>query len=187
MRPSELIRITPLAKETTLGDQTQTTQNKLELLRHKSGLSAKDGRVVLMEYIEEHPPTVMNIGMGTKVRNYYRKKNASENPLLRFDDGENVLLDESDESPFLGDILPGKTVQAIDNNMFRAPVFKHGLAETDFLVIRQGKKAFLREIPAVYTVGQQQPKMEVPAPNSRKYCIIIILLLWMKGYHHHRI
>jgi transcription initiation factor TFIID subunit 1 len=151
--------VTPLLIE-------DSSQNKIEL-RHKSDLSATDGRIVLMEYIEERPLMFNNLGMGSKVRNYYRKRNTNENPLLRFEDGENVLLDETDESPFLGDIAAGRTVQALDNNLFRAPIFKHTTPETDFLVIRKGGKLYLREIPTVYTVGQLQPKMEVPTPNSR--------------------
>ncbi len=139
-------------------------------MRQKVDLSAKDGRLLLAEYIEEVPLLVSNYGMGTKIRNYYRKKNSSENPLLPFTDGENVLLDPADDSPFLGDVEPGKAVQAMDNNLFRAPMFKHVVPETDFLVVKptaQGKKAVIREIPSVYTVGQVQPKLEVPAPNSR--------------------
>lgn len=77
--------------------------------------------------------------MGMKFHNYYRKKNALENPLLRFEDGDNVLLDEEVDSPFLGDIPPGKTIQATDNNLFRAPVFKQVVPETDFLLVRSGE------------------------------------------------
>lgn len=78
------------------------------LLKRKSDLSAKEGRVVLMEYVEEHPTVIQNLGMGSKLRNFYRKRNSTENPLLKFDDGENILMDEEDPSPFiLGDIEPG--------------------------------------------------------------------------------
>eukprot|EP01117_Protostelium_nocturnum_P009171 TRINITY_DN3283_c0_g1_i5.p1 TRINITY_DN3283_c0_g1~~TRINITY_DN3283_c0_g1_i5.p1 ORF type:complete len:831 (-),score=353.96 TRINITY_DN3283_c0_g1_i5:101-2593(-) len=144
----------------------QETQKKTEI-RHKGDLNAKDGRSVLLEYIEQRPLIFNNIGMGSKLKNYYRKKNSSENPLLRFEDGDNVFLDEDDESPFLGNIPKGKTVQAVDNNMFRAPLFKHTAPETDFLLVRSGDKAYIKEIPAAYTVGQTQPKLEVPIPNSR--------------------
>lgn len=144
------------------------TQKDVSVMRHKADLSGKDKRVVLVEYVEQHPPIIMNVGMGTKVRNYYRKKNANDNPLLRHDDGENMLLERTDDSPFvLGDIEPGKTIQAIDNNLFRSPIFKHTVAETDFLIVKNGNKAYIREIPTIYTVGQIQPKMEVPAPNSK--------------------
>lgn len=74
---------------------------------------------------------------------------------------------------------PGKTVQAVDNNMFLAPIHKHPVPHTDFLLVKIGQKWYIRlvifpwkflderEVPAIYTVGQQLPKMEVYAPNSR--------------------
>jgi hypothetical protein len=34
--------------------------------------AGKDGRVVLAEYLEERPPVLSNVGMGTKILNYYR-------------------------------------------------------------------------------------------------------------------
>jgi hypothetical protein len=60
-------------------------QRNENIMKARSDLSAKEGRVVLMEYIEENPLVVSNFGMGTKVKNYYRKKNATENPLLKFE------------------------------------------------------------------------------------------------------
>lgn len=75
---------------------------------------------------------------------------------------------------------PGKTVQAVDNNIFLAPIHKHPVPNTDFLLVKIGQKWYIRlvkfswkfldekrEVPAIYTVGQQLPKMEVYAPNSR--------------------
>ena len=42
-------------------------------MRTPEDLSACDGHVMLAEYPEEHPPLVMATGMGTKVKNYYRR------------------------------------------------------------------------------------------------------------------
>ena len=39
-------------------------------------------------------------------------------------------------SPFLGTMTPGQTLQAIENNMYRAPIYEHNLPATDFIVIR---------------------------------------------------
>lgn len=39
-------------------------------------------------------------------------------------------------SPFLGSLVPGQCQQALENNMFRVPVFDHKMPETDFLIIR---------------------------------------------------
>jgi hypothetical protein len=43
------------------------------------------------------------------------------------------------------------------------------VASTDFLMCRPGKRSSwtLREIPALYVVGQIQPKTQVKTPNAR--------------------
>jgi len=41
-------------------------------------LSAREGRIVLAEYLEETPPLIMNVGMGTKLINYYRKASSTD-------------------------------------------------------------------------------------------------------------
>ena len=74
---------------------------------------------------------------------------------------------QADECPFLGEVPTGDTVQMMDNNLFRAPIVKHNAPTTDFLLVRSKNKFYIREIPAVYAVGQEQPVAEVPAPNSR--------------------
>jgi hypothetical protein len=78
------------------------------------------------------------------------------------------MLEEEDMSPFLGDIPKGTTVQAIENNLYKAPMFRHNPQPTDFLLIKTADNKFaIREIPTTYSVGQLQPLIEVPAPNSR--------------------
>ena len=42
-------------------------------MRTSEDLSACDGHVILCEYSEEYPPHLMNIGMATKIRNYYKR------------------------------------------------------------------------------------------------------------------
>eukprot|EP01119_Soliformovum_irregulare_P015805 TRINITY_DN4508_c0_g1_i1.p1 TRINITY_DN4508_c0_g1~~TRINITY_DN4508_c0_g1_i1.p1 ORF type:complete len:1471 (+),score=537.36 TRINITY_DN4508_c0_g1_i1:58-4470(+) len=167
LRPREIVKVQLIRRERAMGELSSQNNSRSEVMRHKGDLTAREGRIILAEYVEQYPLTINNVGMGTKLKNFYRRKNPSENPLLRFEDGENVLLDPTEESPFLGDIEPGKTVQAFDNNLFRAPIFKQNTSDTDFLLIRCGKRAYIREIPAAYTVGQAQPKMEVHAYNSR--------------------
>ena len=39
-------------------------------------------------------------------------------------------------SPFLGSLRPGQSLQVLENNMFRAPVYEHNMAGYDFLIIR---------------------------------------------------
>eukprot|EP01113_Clastostelium_recurvatum_P039853 TRINITY_DN6136_c0_g1_i6.p1 TRINITY_DN6136_c0_g1~~TRINITY_DN6136_c0_g1_i6.p1 ORF type:complete len:1055 (-),score=305.98 TRINITY_DN6136_c0_g1_i6:55-3219(-) len=136
-------------------------------MKHKADLSAKTGRVVLTEYIEEHPPLVQNVGMASRVRTFYRKKSPQDMPNPTYEDGDAMSLGASDESPFLGEIAPGRSVQSIVNNLYKAPIHKHDVPSTDFLLVRSGRRFIIREIDATYTAGQEQPMTEVPAPNSR--------------------
>ena len=48
-------------------------------MRTSEDLSACDGHVILCEYSEEFPPHLMNIGMATKIRNYYKRPEVCEN------------------------------------------------------------------------------------------------------------
>ncbi|KAF2070503.1 hypothetical protein CYY_008169 [Polysphondylium violaceum] len=150
--------------------------NRTETIKHKSDLSGREGRVVLVEYIEQNPPLISNVGMGMRIKNFYRKKNANDtHPLLNFEDGENILLDHNDETPFLGDIHSGTAVQGIVNNLYKAPLFKHTASGTDFLLVRSrdGKRWYVRDLGAVYTAGQTLPEVEIPAPNSRSANMVL--------------
>lgn len=71
-------------------------------------------------------------------------------------------------SPFLGTLHPGQSIQAIENNMYRAPIYEHKLPPTDFLVIRTRTGYYIREVDAFYAVGQECPLYEVPGPNSKR-------------------
>jgi transcription initiation factor TFIID subunit 1 len=44
----------------------------------------------------------------------------------------------------MGEVEPGKTVQAVDNNMFLAPIQKHSMPNTDFLLVKIGTKWYIR-------------------------------------------
>ena len=52
--------------------------------------------------------------------------------------------------------------------MYRAPIYQHKVAQTDFLVIRTRNEFSVREVDGVFTVGQECPLYEVPGPNSKK-------------------
>jgi len=158
------IKIVPVGGGSRSSSRSRKTGN---VIRTQRALTGRDSRLVLMEYMEERPPLLMNVGMGTKILNYYRKRSSTDLPSQDMEDGETVMLEQSDESPFLGDIRPGHMVQSLENNMFRAPIVQHNVPTVDFLLIRSGGKAYIREISAIYAVGQEQPAIEVPAPNSR--------------------
>lgn len=131
--------------------------------------------VLLLEYSEEYPTMMSNLGMGSKVINYYRRKTIDDDSRPKLDVGELAILLPQDKSPFsmFGHIDPGQVAPALHNGMYRAPIFKQEAKNTDFLVIRSttgvhGSKWFLRNIENLHTVGQEFPSVDVPGPHSRK-------------------
>ncbi|KAJ2558113.1 hypothetical protein EV175_000958, partial [Coemansia sp. RSA 1933] len=97
---------------------------------------------VLIEYSEEYPPVMSNVGMGSVFVNYYRKRDNQDLAFPQVDLGELFILDVADISPFLnfGNIEPGQVVPALYNNMFRAPLFQQKVKKTDFLVVKHTSK-----------------------------------------------
>ncbi|KIY51236.1 hypothetical protein FISHEDRAFT_64273 [Fistulina hepatica ATCC 64428] len=143
---------------------------------HKTGdLSLRDtSNFVLLEFSEEHPPVISSFSMGSALVNYYRKKDDNDEFVPKLDLGLPFVLEPQDDSPFkkFGNVDPGQIIPALYNNLVRAPLFRHKLTSTDFLVIRHtvkgDSKYFLREIKNLYVVGQTYPATEVPGPHSRK-------------------
>ena len=141
-----------------------------DAFKRRRDLSSRTGQLLAVESIEEEAPIILNIGMACKLINYTRRAaNGDTTTAQVWREGEDHLLEPTDESPFLGGVLPGQTVRSFDNNLYRVPVVKHEAARTDFLLVRSrdGKRFFVREMPAALVAGQQQPLKEVPAPNSR--------------------
>lgn len=169
----EFARLGVKKKKAVKGKPTQevfATSKDLTLADHYA-------TATLLEYSEEHPTVLSNFGMGNRIINYYRRKDADdmERPIPEDKVGDvNVLLPE-DKSPFsnFGFVDPGETVRAIHNEMYRAPIFKHNTKSTDFLVIRSttglhGTTWHVRNIDNLFVVGQQFPSMEIPGPHSRR-------------------
>lgn len=146
-----------------------------ELLKSTKNISLRDTcQYVLLEYSEEYPLILQNKGMASMIYNYYRKKDEKDAYAPKMPNGAAYILEHVDSSPFFcfGEILPGQSIQAIYNNLFRAPIFKHPVPQTDFVLVRntfKGKtKYYIREIPNIYVVGQCFPIQEIPPPSSRK-------------------
>ncbi|KAK7307374.1 hypothetical protein VNO77_40380 [Canavalia gladiata] len=141
--------------------------------KKKSDLSVKDGHVFLMEYCEERPLLLSNVGMGARLCTYYQKSSPDDQSgsLLRNMDsslGHIISLDPADKSPFLGDLKPGCSQSSLETNMYRAPIFAHKVPLTDYLLVRSSKgKLSLRRIDKINVVGQQEPLMEVLSPGSK--------------------
>ncbi|KAL9680493.1 hypothetical protein QQ045_018372 [Rhodiola kirilowii] len=140
--------------------------------KKKADLSAKDGHIFLMEYCEERPLLLGNAGMGARLCTYYQKSAPNDQTALTLKNsnktlGSLIVLDPADKSPFLGEIKPGCYQSSLETNMYRAPVFPHKVASTDYLLIRSAKgRLSIRRIDRVDAVGQQEPHMEVMSPGE---------------------
>ncbi|KAI6202978.1 Transcription initiation factor TFIID subunit 1 [Aphelenchoides besseyi] len=138
-------------------------------MRSLRDLTSKDGKMLLIEYSEEHPPFMSQPGMSSKIRNYYKRKTQNEpEPSCEF--GETAF---TSSSPFLGNLEPGQCLQALENNMFRAPIYRHATPETDFILIRSADGFYLRECPILFVAGQECPLLEVPSPNSKRASVFV--------------
>ncbi|XP_042461128.1 transcription initiation factor TFIID subunit 1-like isoform X1 [Zingiber officinale] len=141
--------------------------------KKKSELSVKDGHIFLLEYCEERPLLLGNVGMGARFCTYYQKTSPGDQTASSLRNGNNGLgtllpLDPADKSPFLGDIGQGCSQSCLETNMYRAPIFPHKLSSTDFLLVRSAKGMLsLRRIDKLYVVGQQEPHMEVMSPGTK--------------------
>ncbi|KAI0383513.1 hypothetical protein F5Y04DRAFT_269818 [Hypomontagnella monticulosa] len=148
-----------------------------EIFKTTKDLSLNDNSAaILFEYCEEFPIMMSNFGMGSRVINYYRRKDRNdEDKVPKLDIGEGHPLLPEDRSPFsiFGTVEPGETVPTLHNEMYRAPIFKHQPRSNDFLLgftttAAEGPKFYLRNIDHIYTVGQTFPSLEVPGPHARK-------------------
>lgn len=159
-----------LSKEISLKAQAREEERQVSgggdvfFMREPDDLSGRDGDLVLVEFSEEHPLIMNECGMCSKVINYYKRKASKDQgpPPHKYGD---VVYPHT--SPFLGVLSQGQCVQAVENNLFRCPIFEHKIQETDFLVIRTRHSFSIREVDALFVAGQQCPLYEVPAPNSR--------------------
>ncbi|XP_060811264.1 transcription initiation factor TFIID subunit 1 isoform X1 [Bombus pascuorum] len=134
-------------------------------MRTPEDLTGKDGELVLIEFSEEHPPLMNQVGMCSKVKNYYKRKAGKDQGPQKYKYGETAY---AHTSPFLGILTPGQSIQAVENNMYRAPIYEHKIPETDFLVIRTRQQYYIREMDALFVAGQECPLYEVPGPNSKR-------------------
>lgn len=148
-----------------------------DVFKTAKDLSISDNSTaVLFEYCEPRPRVLNNFGMGSKLINYYRRKDAKDDEQQPKQElGEFRPLLPEDRSPFalFGTVDPGETVPTLHNEMYRAPVFKHAPKSSDFLIVRnttgmEGSNWYLHKIDHMHVVGQTFPSVEVPGPHSRK-------------------
>ncbi|KAL4466822.1 hypothetical protein ABPG74_010419 [Tetrahymena malaccensis] len=225
----------------------EISEEKVESYNHfksKRNLSLKKDVVIMMEYIEEDPLVLQNIGMNSKIfryayhnrifkkiendskkqetlnqinqqsqlqqqanesmdfdKNYktigqfqsYMHRKQQEGQLVDFEKelqkfkqyiqdylgelGRVVFYDDNDKTNLFGqldDQEEGKEslgITVLENHLFKAPIFKQRLPETDFLLVRQQENDkcnyYLRPIEYVYVVGQIEPSKSIYRPRSR--------------------
>ncbi|KAL8817226.1 MAG: hypothetical protein Q9223_003907 [Gallowayella weberi] len=136
---------------------------------------ADNSSLLLLEYSEEFPTIMSNFGMGSRIINYYRRKNPEDSSRPKLEIGETSLLMPQDKSPFsmFGHIDPGEISPALYNGMYKAPLFTQQPKSSDFVVVRNttgvsGPSWYIRAIEHVRVVGQEFPSIDVPGPHSRK-------------------
>lgn len=135
-------------------------------MRTAEDLTGRDGEIILLEYCEEHPPLLSQVGMCSKLKNYYKRDADKPKAPTGFRYGETVPVPHP--SPFLGILNPGQHITVVENNMYRSPIYEHTMPPSDFLVIRTRNNYYIREIDALFTAGQECPLYEVPGPNSKR-------------------
>ncbi|KAF1808467.1 hypothetical protein P152DRAFT_462461 [Eremomyces bilateralis CBS 781.70] len=171
--PNSIIRFSKLASVKRKNMRNKPASTVFE--KAKDLTFGDNSNMVLLEYSEEYPTMLSNLGMGNRILNYYRKKDNDDTNRPKLDIGETIVLLPEDKSPFsiFGGVNPGEQVPTIHNQMFRAPVFRHEAKGTDFLVGVSrtgvgGDEWFMRPVENLYVVGQQFPSVEVPGTHSRK-------------------
>ena len=163
---------------------TKTNKQKRKALKGKTikevyirskDLSVGDNsHALLLEYSEEHPIILTQTGMGSKIVNYYRRRETADNTRPKHDVGETQVLLPEDKSPFhnVGHVDPGEEAVALHTSLYRAPLFEQDVKSRDFLVVREktgmyGDQFYIRKADNVFLVGQELPAMQVPGTHSR--------------------
>ena len=162
--PGELVACLPPRRPVCVREREEAGGGDIFLMREAKDLSGKDGDLVLFEYIEEYPPLMSFVGMCSKMKNYYKRKPDNDKGPKEFKFGE---LTYAHTSPFLGTMTPGQSIQAIENNLYRSPIYEHKMPSTDFIVIRTRNEFSIREAAAFFVSGQQCPLYEVPGPTYK--------------------
>ncbi|XP_037804799.1 transcription initiation factor TFIID subunit 1-like [Penaeus monodon] len=82
-------------------------------MRTPEDLTGKDGDIILLEYCEEYPPLLSQVGMATRIKNYYKRKAGNDKG------HQNSALEKQHlptHPPFRVP-SPGKKASRLENNM----------------------------------------------------------------------
>lgn len=103
------ILVIPVGSQEREAERQKSGGGQVFFMRTREDISAKDGRLVLFEYAEEHPLLMSCIGMASRIKNYC-KKGANGDPVNceDFKYGDQTY----NSSPyFLGKLKPGQALQ----------------------------------------------------------------------------
>lgn len=173
IRPGQTMQFSKLKTRKRKKDRGKEVK---ELFNKTTDLTLADtGQTLLLEHSEQVPIVLPNFGMGSKLINYYRKKDEEDTSRPKLPIGETHVLGVQDKSPFwnFGFVEPGNIVPTLYNKLVRAPVFRHEVPNTDFLLIKStgggvSQKFYLKNITHQFVVGQLFPVVDIPGPHSRK-------------------
>ncbi|CAO4362636.1 unnamed protein product [Caenorhabditis nigoni] len=173
--PNRLIQIhTPARHQQRVAAQREAMRQshgggEVFYMKEIQDLSGRDEKLVMIEYCEEHPVLLGQPGMASKMKNYFKRRQANDTEPT-FEYGEIAF---SHQIPFLGQLQPGQSLQSIENSLYRAPIYMHKRPRTDFLLIRSQGQWYIRPLPSLFVAGQQCPLYEVPSPNSKRATVFV--------------
>ena len=176
-RLNEVLTLQPMPKEKIQAEES----TGLGSIRKASDLNPTSGKMILVEYVEQSAPVIQNPGMACRILHYWRPpenkdgKNKAAGVVPEMPNGRTIVLGENDESPFVGDVPPGRMITSLNCKLFKAPLFQHQprqkcvflLARPTGKSMKKEGKMYITAVDFVYLAGQVEPQMEVPAPNSR--------------------
>ena len=148
-------------------------------IQTRERLTLQSSDFLMCEYFEQHPILLSNLGMGARLLHYRAKTKTEVAGNLdikapKLNEGEFIAYDpevplpSGPSTPLLPVFKAGTTQSVFKTNMSRAPAFEHKASATDFIIIRHGKrKATIREIPRIYTIGTVEALEPIHAPNAR--------------------
>lgn len=126
-------------------------------------LSLESGDFILTEYIEKYPLLLQSPGMASKVHCYYTDTSPAP-PYM----GDLGTAQPSQCYPSIRSLTPRRSLAFFENTLFVSPIFSHKSASRDYLLVHTSSNTWcIRDFCKVYTLGQQEPRVEIPAPKSK--------------------
>lgn len=142
-------------------------------VRRRDDLSAREGPLVLLEYMEQHPPLLSALGMGSRIVRYQRfaasdtsssttaasASSATPAAAPAFAPHVEVLETESGY-PLLGGLPSGEAQTVLRSTLFDAPLAAHVPKRNTFLLVLRSERA------APSTSAAAAALMHAPTPAS---------------------